>query len=374
LAQQGTTTTFSHSVNVPSEELWSKVFAETDQMWLESAAKSPRAIEQDGSTALCVVLEGNELMVANCGDCRAIMSQCGGLIQQITRDHRPTDEEEEQRIVLQGGTVIGGRLQGQLGVSRAFGNYEFKESNILSSDPEIHQISLTSDVEFLIIGSDGLYEHFSNEEIISFLKTELMNNNSNNNSLENVVKELVSEAIDRGSEDNITIIVVKFEKAFKKLLKKRAKKQAGKSSPSLLSGKSSPLRTSGKIAKHSSPDSSPPPEPKSIGGGLFKKGLKDLRSSGKSSLSPNSSSCSSCNSKDGKSENHLTENPSPSPSTPKKKSISKKSSAILHFKPLQQERNMAAAAFDSINEEKWTTVFSKPFTSFGRTQAVTISG
>jgi len=214
--------TSSNGLGIPSEEIFRKIFKSLDQMWLESAAMKEPKIE-DGSTALCVALESNELIVANCGDCRAILCQAGQTIA-LTRDHRPTDETEQQRIVNQGGTVIGGRLQGQLAVSRAFGNYEFKESQILSSEPEVHHVSLNTDVEYLVVGSDGLYDHFTNEEVISFIKNGLMNNSNTN--LESIVKELVDEAIDRGSDDNITIMVVKFEKAFKKLLKKKSKKQA----------------------------------------------------------------------------------------------------------------------------------------------------
>jgi len=207
---------------LPSEEGIKKIFKALDQMWLDSAAKKEPKIE-DGSTALCVALDCSDLLIANCGDCRAILSQ-GGQTVALTRDHKPTDEVEHQRIVNYGGTVFGGRLQGKLAVSRAFGNYEFKELQILSSEPEIQHVSLSPDVEYLVVGSDGLYEHFTNEEIISFLKNGLIRKN-----LESVVKELVEEAIDRGAEDNITILVVKFEKGFKKLLKKRAKKQTGKS-------------------------------------------------------------------------------------------------------------------------------------------------
>jgi len=201
---------------VPNREVWTEVFGVADQMWLETA-KSPRV--EDGSTALCMALDGAELVIANCGDSRALLCSAGSTVA-LTRDHKPSDERENERIVKQGGTVIGGRLQGQLGVSRAFGNYEFKESNFLSSEPEIREVTLTADVEFLVVGCDGLYEQFSNEEIGSFIKNGL----GIGKPLETVVDELVAEAIDRGSEDNITVIVVKFEKAYKKLLKKKSQK------------------------------------------------------------------------------------------------------------------------------------------------------
>jgi len=244
---------------------------------LESAANKEPKIE-DGSTALCVALDCSDLIIANCGDCRAILSQAGQTIA-LTRDHRPTDQAEQQRIVNQGGTIIGGRLQGQLAVSRAFGNYEFKESLILSSEPEIHHLSLNVDVEYLVVGSDGLYDHFTNEEVISFIKNGLMNNNNAN--LETVVKELVEEAIDRGSDDNITILVVKFEKAWKKLLKKRAKKQAATKSPAVSGLHQNKNNSPKSPVKAPSPsDHAPEPSTKTL---LFKKGHKFLSAKNSSS-------------------------------------------------------------------------------------------
>jgi len=257
---------------------------------------------------------------------------------------------------MQGGTVIGGRLQGQLGVSRAFGNYEFKEHNILTSEPEIHQISLTSEVDILLVGSDGLYEHFSNEELITFIKNGLITS-----SLETVVKELIEEAIDRGTEDNVSIIVVKFEKAYKKLLKKRAKKQS--TGKSLLSGKSSPLRTSGKSSSSSStsskqlhPPDSPPPEPAKPP--LFKKAL-NLKNSGKTAVTTLATVSA----------------PAAPPSSPVKEVVTTSLTDIHSILPQKKKTESKKFYKLTYDDEKWN-IFSKTFKNtdfFGRT-AVTITG
>jgi len=177
---------------------------------------------EDGSTALCLVLDGPELIVANCGDSRALLYQAGEAMV-LTRDHVPENHEEKQRILKLGGTVIGGRLQGKLGVSRAFGNMEFKESNLLISEPEINEVNVQNNAEFLVLGCDGLFEQFSNEEIVGFIKSKLEKNSL---SLEQIVQELVEEALDRGTDDNISVIVVKFTKSYQKLLKKQKKNLA----------------------------------------------------------------------------------------------------------------------------------------------------
>jgi len=185
-------------------------------------------------------------VVANCGDSSAILHQDGKTIA-LTRGHVPNDHDEQLRIKKLGGTVIGGRLQGKLGVSRAFGNYEFKESKYLTSEPETIAITVQNDPEFLVVGCDGLFEQFSNDEIISYIKNRL-----SSNSLEVIVKDLVEEALDRGTEDNLTIIVVKFTKAYKKLVRKSLKGLC-KSQKTLPITKGIPLKTSGRIPKISPP-------------------------------------------------------------------------------------------------------------------------
>jgi len=134
----------------------------------------------------------------------------------LSRDHRPVDPEEMKRIKENGGEVIGGRLQGELAVSRAFGDYRFKNTNqsLLICEPEIRQFQLTADIEFIVVACDGLYETFTNEEVIEYITQKLVSTLD----LSEIAKTLAEEAIDRGSGDNITIIIIKFEKKFRKIL------------------------------------------------------------------------------------------------------------------------------------------------------------
>jgi len=331
--QKSTKSTMS---GILSKEVILEVFNNTDQKWLESV--KGKGIE-DGSTALCVVLDGSELVVANCGDSRAFLYQ-GGQTIVLTRDHVPTDNEERARIIKAGGSVLGGRLQGKLGVSRAFGNYEFKESHYLSSEPEINQITLTPEAEFLVLGCDGLYEQFSNEEIVKFIK-----NGLTTHSLEEVIQELVVEAIDRGAEDNITIMVVKFSKSYKKLLKKKAK-QLSKSSQNLLPfSKGKSLRTSGKTAIKS-------PHLESIShsdpGRTLKKDYSLLRTSGKHPITH-----SSCPADPSKSSIQLPPLPIP---------VDSKSRKIQESKKKKQSPSPPRSAKESKNIDVYEDKISKSHT------------
>lgn len=59
------------------------------------------------------------------GDSRAVLSRSGKAIE-LTRDHKPLEPMERQRIELCGGFVCSdGRLCGELAVARAIGDYHF---------------------------------------------------------------------------------------------------------------------------------------------------------------------------------------------------------------------------------------------------------
>lgn len=193
-----------------------------DQKWINYAQTKDC---NDGSTGLCIIVNNNRIIVANTGDCRALMNRSGKCIE-LSRDHRPTDPEEMKRIEDNGGKVIGGRLQGELAVSRAFGDYRYKilESSLLTCDPEIREFPLTADVEFIVVACDGLYETFSNTEVIEYINRLL----SESKEISEIAKALAEEAIDRGSGDNITIIIIKFEKRCRKILNTTAYRSAKK--------------------------------------------------------------------------------------------------------------------------------------------------
>lgn len=49
----------------------------------------------------------------------------------LTTDHKPDDPKEKDRIQKAGGIVANGRVNGNLNLSRALGDLEFKENKNL---------------------------------------------------------------------------------------------------------------------------------------------------------------------------------------------------------------------------------------------------
>ncbi|XP_064212823.1 protein phosphatase 1L isoform X2 [Tribolium castaneum] len=175
-----------------------------DQRLLETAKKS---MDVAGTTALIAILEGAKLIVANVGDSRGVMCDNKGNVIPLSFDHKPQQMRERKRIKEAGGFVTFNgvwRVAGILATSRALGDYPLKDKKLVIADPDILTFDLNDHKPmFVILASDGLWDTFSNEEAISFIKERL-------NEPDYGAKSLTLQSYYRGSLDNITVIVINF--------------------------------------------------------------------------------------------------------------------------------------------------------------------
>lgn len=149
-------------------------------------------------------------MVANAGDCRAVLCRKGIAID-MSEDHKPINLQEKRRVEESGGFIDSdGYLNGFLSVSRALGDWGMKlphgSQSPLISEPEIKQITLTEDDEFLVIGCDGIWDVLTSQEAVSIVKRGL---NRHDNPTK-CARELVMEALRLNTFDNLTAVVVCF--------------------------------------------------------------------------------------------------------------------------------------------------------------------
>ncbi|KAI3525628.1 hypothetical protein L1887_04553 [Cichorium endivia] len=176
-----------------------EAYSHTDTEFLKSENNQNK---DAGSTASTAIIVGNRLIVANVGDSRAVICR-GGNAYAVSRDHKPDQSDERQRIEDAGGFVMWAgtwRVGGVLAVSRAFGDKLLKQ--FVVADPEIQEERIDESLEFLILASDGLWDVVTNEEAVAMIKPI--------QSPEDAAKTLMQEASQRGSADNITVVVVRF--------------------------------------------------------------------------------------------------------------------------------------------------------------------
>ncbi|KAK5845067.1 probable protein phosphatase 2C 27 isoform X1 [Gossypium arboreum] len=162
-----------------------------------------------GTTALTALIFGRTLIIANAGDCRAVLGRRGRAIE-MSKDHKPNCTSERLRIEKLGGVIYDGYLNGQLSVARALGDWHMKgpkgSACPLSAEPELQETDLSDEDEFLIMGCDGLWDVMSSQCAVTMARKELMLHNDP----ERCSRELVREALKRNTCDNLTVIVVCF--------------------------------------------------------------------------------------------------------------------------------------------------------------------
>ncbi|CAL5384971.1 unnamed protein product [Camellia sinensis] len=164
-----------------------------------------------GTTALTALVLGRHLVVANAGDCRAVICR-KGIAMPITQDHRTSYLPERRRVEELGGTIKFGYPNGELAVTRALGDWYMKSPfgsvslSPLTAEPDVHQIVLTEDDEFLIMASDGIWDVLSNQEAVDIVCHGLMQHHHP----KQCASEVVDQALGLRSKDNLTAIVVCF--------------------------------------------------------------------------------------------------------------------------------------------------------------------
>lgn len=177
-----------------------KAYERTDQAILTHSPDLGRG----GSTAVnAILIDGQRLLIANVGDSRAVLSR-GGQAIQMTIDHEPNTERDS--IEDRGGFVSNmpgdvARVNGQLAVSRAFGDKNLKSH--LSSDPDMTSADITADTEVLILASDGLWKVVNNQDAVDIA--------IKHKDPQKAAKQLAAAALDRDSKDDISCIVVRFK-------------------------------------------------------------------------------------------------------------------------------------------------------------------
>ncbi|KAG4197211.1 hypothetical protein ERO13_A05G009800v2 [Gossypium hirsutum] len=191
------------------ERVVASAFLQTDTAFAEACALDSALAS--GATALAALVLGRMLVVANVGDCRAVLCRRGKAIE-MSRDHKSNCNRERKRIEALGGSVYDGYLNGQLNVARALGDWHIegmKDANggPLSAEPELMTADLTEEDEFIIIGCDGLWDVFRSQNAVDFARRRLQEHNDP----AMCSKDLVDEALKRKSQDNLTVVVVCFQ-------------------------------------------------------------------------------------------------------------------------------------------------------------------
>jgi serine/threonine protein phosphatase PrpC len=146
------------------------------------------------TTVVAVLVDGEQANVAHVGDSRVYLVR-GGDIRQLTVDHSWVNEQ------IESGAISADQARThplRNVVTRALGG-----KPELAVDLQVHKAELQ---DVLLLCSDGLTTMLPDPEIARVLR-------DSGGDIDRAARALVDEANQKGGEDNITVLLVKFEEA-----------------------------------------------------------------------------------------------------------------------------------------------------------------
>lgn len=128
-----------------------------------------------GSTLVVLLITRHSLTVANLGDSRAVLCRAGVALP-LSRDHKPRSAAERQRILQAGGFIVDGRVNGDLSLSRALGDFRHKSiahlpasKQPVSAEPEVRCTARLRSDHFVVLACDGVWDVMSSADVVAFI-------------------------------------------------------------------------------------------------------------------------------------------------------------------------------------------------------------
>ncbi|KAM0001622.1 putative protein-serine/threonine phosphatase [Helianthus debilis subsp. tardiflorus] len=199
--------------------------------WLETTSEEEE--DESGATATAIFIGNDMLYISHVGDSCAVLSQSGNA-EELTNSHRPYGRnkvslQEIKRIREAGGWISDGRICGDISVSRAFGDIRFKTKknemlkkgveegrwsekfasrmkffeDLVIATPDIYQVALGPDAEFVLLATDGLWDYIKSSDAVNFIRNQLREHGD----VQVASEALAQMALDQYSQDNVTIVI-----------------------------------------------------------------------------------------------------------------------------------------------------------------------
>jgi serine/threonine protein phosphatase PrpC len=142
-----------------------------------------------GTTCSSLIFCPTKIISANVGDSRCVVGKFDGKnwkAKNLTRDHKPSEEDEKKRIIEKGGRIESykdevGEFVGPervwlkkedvpgLAMSRSFGDDVAHTVGVIAQ-PEIFEYNFVNEDKFLLLASDGIWEFISSDECVNIVK------------------------------------------------------------------------------------------------------------------------------------------------------------------------------------------------------------
>ena len=179
-----------------------------------------------GATAICSLITPTHIFAASVGDSRCILGLKDDTVIIMSEDHKPENPKEKKRIITAGGFVYLDRVNGELAMSRAMGDFQYKTNSRLGVSqqmviciPDVAVHVRTGEEKAMILACDGVWDIMQNSDAIAFISALIDENDPEKGAGTTLTRPLraceladavVDVSLKSGSTDNISAIVVKF--------------------------------------------------------------------------------------------------------------------------------------------------------------------
>jgi len=216
----------------------------------EDILKNPEFLrDPSGCTAVvALITHDDRIFVANAGDSRCVLGTKGES-KPLSHDHKPNNESEMARIFNAGGYVEFGRVNGNLSLARALGDFEYKknadkgpEDQAITANPEIIEHKITEEDEFLIIACDGIWDCLTSQQCVDVVRLLISQGKELSEIAEQICELCLAPDTESGAGigcDNMTMLVVailngKTQGQWKEWVTNRVKNDVGHATPRAL--------------------------------------------------------------------------------------------------------------------------------------------
>lgn len=172
-----------------------------------------------GTTAICAFILNRFIVISNLGDSIAYLYNKGGSIIKLNREHKPSFEEERNRILKSGSCVTNSRINGIMNISRSLGDFRFKDNQKLRkssqsviSAPEVEMFKFDDSAEFVVLASDGFWNNADYKESCRHISGQLKQNIN----ISEIARQMQDIVIAKNHKlmretDNMTCIIIKLK-------------------------------------------------------------------------------------------------------------------------------------------------------------------
>ncbi len=172
-----------------------------------------------GTTANIMLIKNGIIYIANVGDSLSVMYK-NKKAYNLNKEHQTIIQSEKERVLKSGANIVGFRINGMINLTRAIGDLKFKtnynlkrhEQSVIAL-PEITKIEYTEDIEFIIMGCDGVWDCVKRQLVCDFVDKQIRENPDKD--LSEILKVIFDRCVSPVwgvvlGTDNMSCIIIQF--------------------------------------------------------------------------------------------------------------------------------------------------------------------